>query len=149
MLLFYKRVLKGVTCTLMWRNTDFLLSYIFLEYLIHKLEKLVTDQRLKCVGIGPVILETLLSMYVPKEILLNEYIDTNSCMFVDLSMYKTLLSTWYYVCTKNSKKYKLKILPVTKFDFFSKDTILVSETVYHNLQNACPFKESFLLRKYK
>lgn len=149
-LLLYKCILRGATNTLLRKNINFQLSYIFLEYLCHRLQRLL-DQSLTCVLVEHKFIREMSATKVPKQTLSDEYIDYESCILVDISIFEKLQSTWCYVCAKCSKKkYKLRILPITSD--FSKNWIFVPETVYFNLQNIFQSKEledSVLLCKYK
>lgn len=125
-LLIYKEIIKGISGTLR-QNRHFVLSYIFMEYLCHKLQKL-SGQNLRWITLPDVALKRLL-----KETQ-SQYIDCDSCALANVQFVNQSSSGWFHIYSiLSTKKYKLMIAssPDVK-----EDAILVSETMRHNLQTA-------------
>ncbi|KYM82398.1 Peroxisomal biogenesis factor 6 [Atta colombica] len=131
-LLYYKGIIRGITNTLMRKNFHYVLSYVFLEYLHHRFQRLL-GQTLKWVTLPDVALKFMLDDLKTW----NEYVDCHSCAIANLQ--KKLSSSWFNVCSMMSMtKYRLMIISVPDI---SKNTILISETTKRNLQNALRCKQ--------
>lgn len=146
LLALYKSIIRGVTRTLMRKNPHFLLSHIFLEYMCHRLQRLL-KQNLYWIGLSNTVFNHMLALIDVEE---NEYIDSESCALIDQQFFIDLQSSWCYVCsTTSTKKYKLMIIPASCED---KKKVIISETTYYNLRNVfnCEkLDESCFLCKYK
>jgi len=142
-LLYYKGIIRGITNTLMRKNFHYVLSYVFLEYLYHRFQRLL-GQTLKWVTLPDVALKFMLD---DLKITWNEYVDCHSCAIANVQ--KKLSSSWFNVCSMMSMtKYRLMIISMPDI---SKNTILISETTKRNLQNALCCKQldnSCFIRKY-
>lgn len=126
---FYKKILKVITTILMRHNPRYLLSYIFLEYLYYRLQGLL-EQDFCWITLPSPTLRRMLSNLEDTQ---NEYVDYDSCALANLRSLKKS-NSWFHIYSMISmKKYKLTIVPVRSI---TKNTILISETMRHNLQNA-------------
>ncbi|XP_011685326.1 PREDICTED: peroxisome assembly factor 2 [Wasmannia auropunctata] len=131
-LLYYKRLVRGITNTSMRKNPHYVLSSIFLEYLHRRYQKLFT-QNLKWVTLSDAALRR---MAEDLEVTQNEYVDCESCAIANIQFPEKSSSSaaWFNVCsTVSMMKYKLLILFVPDVD---ENTVLISETMEHNLRNA-------------
>ncbi|KYQ59276.1 Peroxisomal biogenesis factor 6 [Trachymyrmex zeteki] len=127
-LLYHKRIIRGITNTSMRKNSHYVLSYIFLEYLHRRFQRLF-KQDLEWATLPDAALKFMLD---DLEITWNEYVDCHSCAIANVQ--KKLSSSWFNVCSMMSMtKYKLVIISVPSI---SKNTILISETTERNLRNA-------------
>lgn len=144
MLLFYKNIIRGITSTLLWRHPHYLLSYIFLEFLYIRLQRLC-KQSLCWVMLPDA---TIRHMLRDLENAVDEYIDYECCALANMPSVKKAQSSWFYICsTISMRKYKCAIVPA---DHVRENTILISETMQHNLQNALCYEqldESCFIRK--
>ncbi|XP_018397275.1 PREDICTED: peroxisome assembly factor 2 [Cyphomyrmex costatus] len=127
-LLYYKRIIRRITNTSMRKNPHYVLSYVFLEYLYRRFQRLF-KQNFEWVTLPDAVLKRMLD---DLEIIWNEYVDCHSCAIVNVE--EKLSSSWFNVCSMMSMtKYKLMIISVSDID---KNTILISEMTKHNLRNA-------------
>lgn len=134
-LLLYKNVIRGMTNTLLWKHPYYLLSYILLEFLYLRLQRLFKQSF--CWIILPDT--TIRHMLNNLENTGDEYIDYECCALANIQSFKKSQSSWFLICSMISmKKYKCAIIPV---DHVNKETILISETMQHNLQNALCYEE--------
>lgn len=142
-LLYHKRIIRGITNTSMRKNSHYVLSYIFLEYLHRRFQRLF-KQDLEWATLPDAALKFMLD---DLEITWNEYVDCHSCAIANVQ--KKLSSSWFNVCSMMSMtKYKLVIISVPSI---SKNTILISETTERNLRNALRCEQldsSCFIRKY-
>lgn len=143
-LLFYKNTIRGITSTLLWKHPYYLLSYIFLEFLYLRLQRLFKQNL--CWVILPDT--TIRHMLNNLEDTRDEYIDYECCALANIQSLKESQCSWFFICSMISmKKYKCAIIPV---DLINENTILISETMQHNLQNALRYEqldESCFIRK--
>ncbi|KAL0113101.1 hypothetical protein PUN28_012368 [Cardiocondyla obscurior] len=133
-LLYYKRLVKGLTRILLRKNSRYVMSCIFLEYLHRRFQRMsnlnhewivLPDTALRRILDDPKITDTW-----------NEYVDCDSCAVAStqLSENSTSSCAWVNVCSIASlMKYKLMITFVPDVN---ENTILISETTERNLQNA-------------
>nr|XP_012225012.1 PREDICTED: peroxisome assembly factor 2 [Linepithema humile]XP_012225013.1 PREDICTED: peroxisome assembly factor 2 [Linepithema humile] len=129
-LLLYKKIIRGITNTLMRQNSHYVLSYIFLEYLYYRLQRLL-KQKLCWITLPDTALKYILDNL---ENIQNEYIDYDSCALGNIQFLKKSPSSWFHACSMISMtKYKLMITSIADIN---ENTILISETMQHNLQNA-------------
>ncbi|XP_018358507.1 PREDICTED: peroxisome assembly factor 2 isoform X2 [Trachymyrmex cornetzi] len=127
-LLYHKGIIRGIINTSMRKNSHYVLSYVFLEYLHCRFQRLL-EQALEWVTLSDAALKFMLD---DLEITWNEYVDYHSCAIANIQ--KELSSSWFNVCSMMSMtKYKLMIISMPGI---SKNTILISETTERNLQNA-------------
>ncbi|KAG5315044.1 PEX6 factor, partial [Pseudoatta argentina] len=132
-LLYHKGIIRGITNTSMRKNFHYVLSYVFLEYLHRRFQRLL-GQALKWVTLPDAALKFMLDNL---EITWNKYVDCHSCAIANVQ--KKLSSPWFNVCSMMSMtKYRLMIISMPGI---SKNTILISETTERNLQNALCCKQ--------
>jgi len=140
---FYKMIIQGITRTLMRKNSHYVLSCIFLEYMRYRLQRL-PKQVLCWITLPDTALKHLLSNLENTQ---NEYIDYNFCALANAQFLRKLANSWVYVCSMvTMKKYKLMIISSD----INEDIILISETMRHNLQNAlhCEQLDECFICKY-
>lgn len=144
-LLFYKKIIQGLTSTLMRNSPHYVLGCIFLEYLHRKLQRLF-KQNLCWITLPDAVLRHLLSNLEDTR---DEYIDYNSCLLANAHFLNELSNSWFYACSMVTlKKYKLLVIPMPEI---AENTVLISESMRHNLQNILrcgQMDESCFLRKY-
>lgn len=130
-LLYYKRIVRQITSTLMRRNPHYVLSYVFLEYLHRRLQR-IFKQILKWVALPDTAFKRILN---DLEVRPNEYVDRDSCAVANVQLSgKSQSSAWVNVGSMMSMaKYKLMIISVPDI---SENTVLISEMMEHNLRNA-------------
>lgn len=131
-LLYHKRIVRGITSTSMRRNQHYVLSYIFLEYLHRRFQRL-SKQDLEWVILPDTALRRMLD---DLEVTRNEYVDCDSCAIANIQLLskKSPSSAWFNVCSMSSMtKYKLMIISVPNIN---ENTVLISETMERNLRNA-------------
>lgn len=142
-LLLYKKIVRAITNTLMRQNSHYVCSHIFLEYLHYRLQR-ISKQNLCWITLPDAALKCILDNFENTQ---NEYIDYDCCALGNIQFLKK--SSWCHVCSIISMtKYKLLI---TSMSDTSENTILISETMRHNLQNVLyceQFDESCFIRKY-
>lgn len=143
---YYKRVVRGITNTSMRKNPHYVSSYIFLEYLHRRFQRL-SKQDLKWITLPDMALRRVLD---DPGIIWNEYVDCDSCALanVQLSRESTSSPSWFNVCSMASMaKYKLMIISVPDIN---ENTVLISETMERNLRNAlhCEQLDGCFIRKY-
>lgn len=143
-LLWCKKIIRGITSTLMRQNLHYVQSCIFLEYLHHRLQRL-SEQNLCWITLPDAALKYILNNLKNTQ---NEYIDYDSCALGNVQFLKKSPSSWFLACSMISMmKYKLMI---TSISDINENTILISETMRHNLQNALhcqQLDESCFIRK--
>jgi len=145
-LLYHKKIVRGITYTSMRKNPYYVLSYIFLEYLHRKFQRLFR-QDLEWTTLPDVALRRMLN---DLEVTQNEYVDCDSCAVANIQFLKKLSnSAWFNVCSMASMtKYKLMIISAPDI---SENTVLISETTERNLRNALRCEQldnSCFIRKY-
>jgi len=129
-LLLCKRIMRGITNNLMRRNSHYVLSIIFLEYLYYRLQRL-SKQNLCWVTLPDAALKYILKNLENTQ---DDYIDYDSCTLGNIQFLKKSSSSWFHICSMISMtKYKLIITPVSDIN---ENTIIISETMQHNLRNA-------------
>ncbi|XP_032685797.1 peroxisome assembly factor 2 isoform X2 [Odontomachus brunneus] len=129
-LLFYKNTIRGITSTLLWKHPHYLLSYIFLEFLYLRLQRLFKQNICWIILPDTTIRHMLNNLEDTKD----EYIDYECYALANIQSLKKSQSFWFLICSMISmKKYKCAIIHV---DHVNENTILISETMQHNLQNA-------------
>ncbi|XP_020288338.1 peroxisome assembly factor 2-like isoform X1 [Pseudomyrmex gracilis] len=129
-LLIYKEILRGISGTLMRQNRHFVMSYVFMDYLCRKLQKL-SKQNLRWIVLPDVTLKRLMNDVKETQI---RYVDCDSCALANVQFVEQSSSGWFHICsTFSTRKYKLTIAssPDVK-----EDTVLISETMRRNLQTA-------------
>ncbi|XP_011640683.1 peroxisome assembly factor 2 [Pogonomyrmex barbatus] len=128
-LLFYKRMIRDITSTSMRRNSHYVLSYIFLEYLHRRFQRLL-KQNLSWITLPNTVLKRMLA---DLEITRNEYVDYDSCAIANMQLSrKPSSSPWFNICSMAlMMRYKLMIISVPEIN---ENVILISETTEHNLQ---------------
>ncbi|XP_014488358.1 PREDICTED: peroxisome assembly factor 2 [Dinoponera quadriceps] len=128
-LLFYKNVVRGITSTLLWKHPYYVLSYIFLEFLYLRLQKLF-KQNFCWVTLPDIVIRRMLDNL---ENTGDEYIDYECCALANVQSLKKSQSSWFAICSMISmRKYKCTIISI---DHVGENTILISETMRHNLLN--------------
>ncbi|XP_012526182.1 peroxisome assembly factor 2 [Monomorium pharaonis] len=129
-LLHYKRILWGIMSTSMRNNFHYVLSYVFLEYLHRRLQRMFW-QNLKWTVLPDTVLKRMLD---DLEATPNEYVDCNSYAVANVQLTRKSRSpAWFNVCSMVSMtKYKLMIISVPDVN---ENTVLVSEMTEHNLRN--------------
>lgn len=144
-LLLYKNVIREITSTLLWKHPHYLLSYIFLEFLYLRLQRLF-KQNLCWIILPDTTIRHMLNNFKNAG---DEYIDYECCALANIQFLKKSQSFWFSVCSMISmKKYKCAIISV---DHVNENTILISETMQHNLQNALCYEQlddSCFISKY-
>lgn len=115
----------------MRRNPHYVLSYVFLEYLHRRLQR-IFKQILKWVALPDTAFKRILN---DLEVRPNEYVDRDSCAVANVQLSgKSQSSAWVNVGSMMSMaKYKLMIISVPDI---SENTVLISEMMEHNLRNA-------------
>lgn len=143
-LLLYKKIIRGIS-TFMRQDSRYVLSYAFLEYLYHRLQRMFR-QNLHWITLPDVAIKRMLNDLEDTQ---SKYIDFDSCALANARFLKESPSSWFHICSMTSlTKYKLMIVSVTDTN---ENTILISETMRHNLQNALhseQLDESCFIRKY-
>lgn len=129
----------------MRQDPRYVLSYAFLEYLCRRLQRMF-GQNLRWITLPDTVFKRILSDAKDTQ---NRYIDFDSCAIANIRFSNESPSSWFHVCSMTSlTRYKLTIVSVSDA---SKNTILISETMRHNLQNALQSEqldESCFIRKY-
>lgn len=143
-LLHHKRIVKGITNTSMRKNPHYVLSYIFLEYLDRRLQRL-SGQNLEWAVVSDTALKRILD---GPEVTWDEYVDYDSCAVANIQFSRK--SAWFNVYSMASRtKYKLMIISIPDI---SENTVLVSETMARNLRNALRCEKldgSCFIREYR
>lgn len=143
-LLLHKKILREIT-SLMRQDPRYMLSYAFLEYLYRRLQRMF-QQELRWITLSDMVLKQMLNDLEDAQ---SEYIDLDSCALANVRFSKESSSSWFHVCSTTSlTRYKLMIVSASDID---ENTILISETMRHNLQNALrseKLDESCLICKY-
>lgn len=144
-LLLHKKIIRGITSTLMRQDPRYVLSYAFLEYLYRRLQRMF-EQNLCWITLPDIVFKRKLDDLEDTQ---NKYIDFDSCALANIRFSKELPSSWFHVCSMTSMtRYKLMIVSAPDV---SENTILISETMRHNLQNALhceQLDESCFICKY-
>lgn len=134
-LLFYKQIIRRLINILRRRNRHYVLSYIFVEYICYKVQKLF-KQNLHWIVLPDKALKYMLNNL---EATRNEYIDHDSCALANIHVSKESTNSWFYISSMVSlRKYKLMIVSISDI---TENTILISETIQHNLQNALQYEQ--------
>ncbi|XP_072752107.1 peroxisomal ATPase PEX6 [Anoplolepis gracilipes] len=129
-LLLHKKIIRGITSILMRKDPRYVLSYAFLEYLYCRLQRMF-KQNLRWITLPDVVFKCMLN---DLEDIQSKYIDFDSCALANTRLSKKSPSSWFHICSMTSlTRYKLMIVSVSDAD---ENTILISETMRHNLQNA-------------
>lgn len=144
MLLLHKKIIRKITSTLMRQDSRYVLSYAFLEYLCRRLQRM-SRQNLRWITLPDVAFKHMLKDLEDAQ---SKYIDLDSCALANIPFSKES-SSWFHVCSMTSlTRYKLMIVSASDVN---ENTILISETMLHNLQNALhseQLDESCFIRKY-
>lgn len=143
-LYFYINFLRELTKILMKRNFNYILLYIFVQFVFFKLKKLI-DTEFNWNILSDFALKNLIKRFYNEK---NYYIDRNSCLLANVQYFKAPIPTWFYICSKFSlKKYKVLIIPKIQKDNIDTNNIFVSETMKYNIENAlhCTINNCFLL----
>lgn len=142
-LLYHKRIVKGITIS-MRKNPHYVLSYVFLEYLHHRFQR-IFRQNLKWITLPDTALKRMLDNL---EVTPNEYVDCDSCAVANVQLSRKSQSSWFNICSMISMtRYKLIIISVPDI---SENTVLISEMTEHNLRNVLcceQLDDSCFLRK--
>ncbi|EFN70620.1 Peroxisome assembly factor 2 [Camponotus floridanus] len=129
-LLLHKKIIRGITSTLMRQDPRYVLSYAFLEYLYRRLQRMF-EQNLCWITLPDIVFKHKLDDLEDTQ---NKYIDFDSCALANIRFSKESSSSWFHVCSMTSMaRYKLMIISAPDV---CENTILISETMRHNLQNA-------------
>ena len=126
---------------LMNHNSNYILFYVFLHYVLLKL-KVLTGTTFNWKTLADKPLKGLIKQCHDEE---NCYVDWNSCILANVKCFKVSTLTWFYVCSVVSlRKYKVLVIPLNDTDT---NEIWVSEVMRHNIESAlhCDVTACFLL----
>ncbi|KAK9298630.1 hypothetical protein QLX08_008106 [Tetragonisca angustula] len=138
---FYINFLRNLTKLLMKCNYSYILFYIFAQYALLRLKKLI-NTKFNWIILSDNTQKNLIKQFHDEK---NYYIDCNSCLLTDIKYFEITKPTWFYICSIVSvKKYKVLVVPLNNSD---ENEIFISDTMKYNIENAlhCTTNKCFLL----
>ncbi|XP_057324311.1 peroxisomal ATPase PEX6 [Microplitis mediator] len=137
----YLNTLWYLTSTLMKKNNDYLLSFIYLHYVAIKFLKL-KNTKVKIETLNDSNFKSVVEKYYCNK----SYIDFTSCAIGGINSLVSSESTWINICSlKTYKKYKILVLPLENVE----NKLFLSETTSFNIKNLLKDSSYFIMPAYE